>query len=77
MRKYHSSEVPVPQMIVLDPSQRITAETALKHPFVERYIKPEDEPVLEVPLSLGNENLSLEQLRQLVWDEVQNFPRSV
>ena len=62
-------------MLVLDPSERISAELALKHSFVAEFADPTDEPVLELPLAYGDENLSLERLRELVWAELQSFSR--
>jgi serine/threonine protein kinase len=35
------------KLLKFDPAQRITVEEALKHPYVEAYHDPEDEPVHE------------------------------
>ena len=41
------------KMLVFDPRQRCSVEEALRHPFLQRYHDPEDEPVC-APFDFGN-----------------------
>jgi p38 MAP kinase len=62
------------KMLQIDPNKRITAAQALKHPYVSEYVDEDDEPDAE-PFGDSYEefNLSIEQLRELTWNEIQNF----
>jgi mitogen-activated protein kinase 7 len=43
------------RFLQFDPLDRITAENALKHPYLEAYHDPEDEPVHPVPFDFSFE----------------------
>lgn len=63
------------RMLEWDPTERITLEDALQHPFMERLHDPLDEPVT-FPLDkfeFEPVNTTLEQLKVLVWKEVVKF----
>ncbi|GAB1598093.1 mitogen-activated protein kinase 14-like [Argonauta hians] len=62
------------KMLVLDADQRITAEQALAHPYLQQYSDPSDEPsspVFEDPYE--NEELSLEAWRKIIYNELKEF----
>lgn len=63
--------------LTFDPKKRLTVEEALEHPYLEAYHDPEDEPSAP-PLSeeffafdRKKDNLSREDLKQLLFEEVQ------
>ncbi|RIB17943.1 kinase-like domain-containing protein [Gigaspora rosea] len=64
------------KLLAFNPSKRITVEEALKHPYLEPYHDPEDEPSANpIPESFFDfdkhkEQLSKEQLKQLIYDEI-------
>jgi len=61
-------------MLEIDPSKRITAAEALRHPYIETYMDENDEPDAEPFVdSYEDQVLSIEQLRELTWTEIQNF----
>lgn len=61
--------------LTFNPKKRITCEEALRHPYLASYHDPEDEPD-SPPLDPSffhfdnGEQLSREQLKQLIWQEV-------
>ncbi|KAI8868681.1 mitogen-activated protein kinase [Ramicandelaber brevisporus] len=64
------------KLLTFNPVRRITVEEALKHPYLEPYHDPEDEPVAP-PLPDGffnfdrtKEQLTREQLKMLIFEEV-------
>jgi len=62
------------KMTILDPRKRITIEEALEHPYLQDLHFPDDEPTRElVPVEefeFEKFNLSLEQLKDLVYEEI-------
>jgi mitogen-activated protein kinase 1/3 len=63
------------KMLTFNPHKRITIEEALAHPYLEQYYDPNDEPVCEEPFTSEMEfdELPKEQLKQLIWEEAENF----
>ncbi|SMN18660.1 similar to Saccharomyces cerevisiae YGR040W KSS1 Mitogen-activated protein kinase (MAPK) involved in signal transduction pathways that control filamentous growth and pheromone response [Maudiozyma saulgeensis] len=71
------------KMLMFNPNKRISAEEALRHPYLATYHDPEDEPEYP-PLDLedefwkldneikkpGEEELSMEILKQMLFDEI-------
>ncbi|KAM6503459.1 mitogen activated protein kinase-like protein [Amanita muscaria] len=62
-----------------DPKKRLTVEQALAHPYLESYHDPDDEPVAP-PLDpsffefdLHKDDISREQLKELLYDEIMSF----
>ncbi|RHZ53188.1 hypothetical protein Glove_449g6 [Diversispora epigaea] len=64
------------KLLAFNPSKRITVEEALKHPYLEPYHDPEDEPSANpIPESFFDfdkhkDSLSKEQLKQLIFEEI-------
>jgi len=62
------------KIMVFNPQKRITVEDALKHPYLQDLHYPEDEPVREPVPSAEFEfekyNLSLQQLKDLLYEEI-------
>ncbi|KAL4894396.1 mitogen-activated protein kinase HOG1 [Aspergillus ambiguus] len=63
------------KMLAFDPCKRISAESALSHPFVELYHDPTDEPVAEGQFdwSFDGANLTMDTLKYLIYSEVLDF----
>jgi p38 MAP kinase len=62
------------KMLELDADIRITSTDALAHPYFEEYHDPEDEPTAEPFVDVfENQNLNIEQLRRLTWQELEDF----
>ena len=59
------------KMLAFNPDKRITVEDALKHPYLELYYDPCDEPVAEQPFTFEVEldDLPKERLKELIWEE--------
>jgi len=58
----------------LDADRRITAEQALAHPYLSVYSDPQDEPNSQpYDQTFEDLDLSVEQWKEYVWNEVQNF----
>lgn len=62
-------------LLRFDPSKRLTAEEALKHPYLEAYHEaPEDDvPIPHIEMGFEGQNPTKERLRELVWEEVLLF----
>ena len=61
----------VEKMLTFNPDKRITVEEALRHPYLEIYYDPADEPVSEEPFTFEVEydDLPKERLKELIWEE--------
>lgn len=69
--------------LTFDPKKRMTVDEALEHPYLAAYHDPEDEPVV-TPLSpdyfefdMHKDDLSKDQLKELLYAEVQSFTPSI
>jgi len=69
--------------LTFDPKKRITVEDALCHPYLEAYHDPDDEPVAP-PLDpdffefdLHKDDISREQLKELLYEEIVTFKPSI
>jgi len=64
----------IKKMLILDHRQRITVEEALKHPYLQDLHCPEDEPsttpVPTAEFEFEKYPLSLQQLKDLVYEEI-------
>lgn len=62
------------QLFEYDPTKRITAEQALKHPYLSKYHIPEDEPIAVPVRYLDFEfeeyNLTIEQWKDCIYEEI-------
>lgn len=65
----------------VDPRKRYTVEQCLEHPYLDAYHDPEDEPTAK-PLDqsffdfdLYKDEISREQLRRMLYDEIVSFQR--
>jgi mitogen-activated protein kinase 1/3 len=64
------------KLLAFNPVKRITVDEALKHPYLEPYHDPEDEPTAEpIPeeffeFDRNKEQLSKEELKGLIWQEI-------
>lgn len=65
----------IKKMLTWDPSHRITAAEALKHPFFKQFHDPIDEPTA-CPMKeceFERKNISLHEMRKNLWNEIQLF----
>jgi len=62
------------KLLTFNPKKRITVEEALSHPYLEALHYPEDEPIGDPVSNLEFEfekyELSLEQLKDLIYEEI-------
>jgi mitogen-activated protein kinase 1/3 len=64
------------KLLAFNPVMRITAQEALKHPYLEFYHDPNDEPTTPpIPKEIfdfeeNKDNLTKEQLKQLIYNEI-------
>lgn len=62
------------KLLTFDPAKRITVEEALKHPYLAALHCPEDEPettaVNKIDFEFENHNLTLQQLKDLIYEEI-------
>jgi mitogen-activated protein kinase 1/3 len=64
------------KLLAFNPVKRITVDEALKHPYLEPYHDPEDEPTADpIPeeffeFDRNKEQLSKEELKGLIWQEI-------
>ena len=65
------------RMLQFNPEKRSSAAELLKHPYLESMHDPDDEP--EAPATLSwefeQEELSEEQLRDIIWSEIEESNR--
>jgi len=69
--------------LTFDPKKRMTVDEALEHPYLAAYHDPEDEPVV-TPLSpsyfqfdMHKDELTKDQLKELLYNEVMSFTPSI
>ena len=59
-------------LLKFNPDYRNSTEDCLKHPFVEKYSDPEDEPCMKKPFTYQMETTdshTTEQLKALIFEE--------
>ncbi|TMS38676.1 hypothetical protein L596_005347 [Steinernema carpocapsae] len=57
----------------LDPDLRPTAAEAMEHPYLRQYHDPQDEPTSD-PIDVDVEgDLSIDQWKELIWNEIEDF----
>ena len=63
------------KMLTFHPTQRITIEKALEHPFLQSLHNPEDEPVANFTFSFDfeHEELTRERIQELIWEEMRSY----
>ncbi|KDE09325.1 CMGC/MAPK protein kinase [Microbotryum lychnidis-dioicae p1A1 Lamole] len=66
------------KLLAFDPTERISCEDALRHPYLAVWHEPSDEPVCPQKFDFGFEKEdSVEGMRALIVEEVENFRRMV
>ena len=62
-------------MLKIDPTQRISVEGALSHPYLSALHNPNDEPVagFDFDFSFEDEELDGTRVKELIWQEVATF----
>jgi mitogen-activated protein kinase 1/3 len=64
------------KLLAFNPVKRITVDEALQHPYLEPYHDPDDEPTaMPIPeeffdFDKNKDNLSKEQLKELIYNEI-------
>ena len=60
------------KMLIFHPTQRISIDAALEHPFLASLHNPEDEPVANFTFTFDfeHEELTRERIQELIWDEM-------
>ncbi|GAU39835.1 hypothetical protein TSUD_68830 [Trifolium subterraneum] len=62
------------KMLVLDPTERITASEALQHPYMSDLYDPRCNPPARVPIDLNiDENLGEHMIREMMWNEILHY----
>lgn len=69
----------VRKMLAFKPSERITIEEALAHPFMESLHNPHDEPnaSFKVEFDFENETMGRERVQELIWNEIRDLHPSI
>ncbi|KAI5124288.1 hypothetical protein M0805_005135 [Coniferiporia weirii] len=68
------------KMLTFDPVQRITVTDALEHPWLASYHDVNDEPICPVPYDKWRaieELETIEQFREALWNEIEEYRREV
>lgn len=66
------------RLLAFDPSERITCEEALIHPYLSVWHDPEDEPVCSHKFDFSFESVDdMEGMKKLIFNEVVSFRREV
>ena len=62
-------------LLTFNPDSRITVEEALRHPFLEQYHDPSDEPKAERPfdIDMENDDLPMVDLKKQLFAVIQEF----
>eukprot|EP01059_Diplonema_ambulator_P008500 TRINITY_DN18139_c0_g1_i2.p1 TRINITY_DN18139_c0_g1~~TRINITY_DN18139_c0_g1_i2.p1 ORF type:complete len:377 (+),score=126.85 TRINITY_DN18139_c0_g1_i2:105-1235(+) len=68
----------IEKMLKIDAAERITAAEALEHPYLRALHDPDDEPECEDKFywELDNCDLTAEQLRECLWEEIVQYSDS-
>ncbi|XP_075251211.1 mitogen-activated protein kinase pmk-1-like [Convolutriloba macropyga] len=64
------------RMLVINPSQRISVQDCLKHPYFESLHDETDEPSCDAPFHCSDfegKNLTVDQYKDLIWKDLQAF----
>lgn len=68
----------IQKLLTFDPTERISCEQALEHPYLAVWHEPSDEPVCERKFDFGFEREdSTEGMRELIVKEVEGFRKMV
>lgn len=66
------------KLLAFDPTERISCEQALEHPYLSVWHEPLDEPTCPQKFDFGFEHVDdVEGMRQLIVQEVEEFRRMV
>jgi mitogen-activated protein kinase 1/3 len=64
----------VAKMLVLDPTERVTALEALQHPYMSGLYDPRCNPPARVPIDLNiDENCGEQIIREMMWNEMLHY----
>ncbi|UMM29837.1 hypothetical protein L5515_011997 [Caenorhabditis briggsae] len=66
-------------MLILDPDERISVSSALRHDYLREYSVPNDEPVATITVTIDSAEENAESLndwRELIWNEIRLFQTS-
>ncbi|KAI1714599.1 protein kinase domain-containing protein [Ditylenchus destructor] len=64
------------KILMLDPDKRISVEEALQHPYMKEYSMPDDEPTVDRPFNIEEENdiaKSVVNWKEIIWKEIQMY----
>ncbi|KAI8913484.1 kinase-like domain-containing protein [Gorgonomyces haynaldii] len=68
----------IDKLLTFDPSKRINAEDALKHPYLSNYHVPDDEPSHPYKFDFGFEQANtIPEIKQLIVKEVDNCHKGI
>ncbi|CAJ0579299.1 unnamed protein product, partial [Mesorhabditis spiculigera] len=64
-------------LLAFNPNKRFDVESALMHPYLARYNDPDDEPTCDIPFGdeMGFDEMPKEELKQLIFEEIEAFHR--
>ncbi|KAG5489949.1 hypothetical protein JKF63_00067 [Porcisia hertigi] len=69
----------IKRLMCFNPNRRLTAEEALKHPYVAAFHRPEEEPVAADPITIlfpDNERLPLDKYRDAIYEQIAALRRA-